>query len=130
MNQYLIGVCCLATVHVAFVSSFRVPLACVWLDCAREVHLLLKDAFPFLASRPLKAEMLTVEDAKRKHMSFPEPLQKRYMGFYHKRGCAPDSAVEVHFLFSRFRDIEFRPCIGYDTYQANFDICECSSCCL
>ena len=96
----------------------------LFVDFAREVHLLLKDAFPFYANRPLKAEMLTVEDAKRKHRSFTEELQKRYMGFYFKRGRTPDSAVEVHFLFSRFRDVEFRPCIGYDSYQANCNICK------
>ena len=105
-------------------SSCRI--VCVWFVLFRKVHLLLKDAFPFGTSRPLEADMLTIEDAKRKHRSFPENLQRRYMGFFYKRGRSPDSAVEVHFMFNRFRDVEFKPCIGYDSYQASCNIsCLC-----
>ena len=70
----------------------------------------------------VEAEMLTLAQAKRKHRAFPEKLRKDYMGFWCKQGSTPGSKVEVHFLFSRFRDVDFKPCMGYDSYQASCNV--------
>lgn len=59
--------------------------------------------------------MLTIQDAQRKCLSFPEKLRKRYMGFFFKRGRTPDSAVEV-------REVEFKLCMGYDSCQVHCNI--------
>ena len=84
-----------------------------------EAHLKLTDASPSFANQLLESEMLTIAEAKRRHRTLPEKLRRRYMGFFCKRGRTADSAVEVHFIFSRFRDVDFKPHMGYDSYQAH-----------
>ena len=85
--------------------------------CACEEHLEFTNPSPSENYELLEAEVLTIAEAKRRHRTFPEKLQKRYMGFFCKRGANHRSAVEVHFLFSRFRDVDFKPRRGYDSYQ-------------
>lgn len=90
-----------------------------------QAHLQLTDAHPMLKDEKFEPVMLTLAKAKRWHTTFPEKLQRDYMGFWCKQNRTPGSVVEVHFLFSRYRDVDFKPCMGYDSYQAKCKHCVC-----
>ena len=82
-----------------------------------EAHVHLTDAHPMVNYEKVEPVMLTLAKAKRWHTTFPEKLQRDYMGFWCKQSRALGSVVEAHFLFSRSRDVDFKPCVGYDSYQ-------------
>ena len=88
-----------------------------------EAHLQLIDAHPMVNhKRKLEPVMLTLAKAKRWHTTLPGNLRRGYMGFWCKQSRTPGSEVEVRFLFTRFRDVDFKPCMGYDSYQANSNL--------
>ena len=84
----------------------------------------LSDAHPMVSYEKREEEpvMLTLAKAKRWHTTFPEKLRRDYMGFWCKRSRTLGSEVEVHFLFSRSRGVDFKPCMGYDAYQADCNL--------
>ena len=63
----------------------------------------------------METERLSVEDAKRRHLTMKPKQRARYAGFYYKKSCANDALVDVKFLFG---SVEFAPDDDYISFHA------------
>ena len=63
----------------------------------------------------MQREMLSGEDAKRRHLTMKPNLRARFSGFCFQQSGADDALVSVSFLFG---NVEFQHDDGYVSYQA------------